>query len=785
MIRWLKGLLIAVTCLLVLLGAGLLAIWERPSIVINPRTLVWAQRYAPKLGYELKWDSVKVEATSPSFWVKGLSLDFTGLSVKAADGSLDGRFGKAEARVIADLAGFKLRLTEAGPVTILGGRLSLDPNRSLPKPDSKGSSSAAGQGFFPEWMASAHMNSIRIELDHWSLSMEEGTDASGSLKLKNLEGKKGWSWDAKVRERMTGSAAHWARIELKAETGLQQDWINPKNARARAIGRFADGRRAEALLDVRRGRGEDELIYEVAGNWFDHGRLAVLKTHGKLSPNAISGELDATARRYNSFVPKLALQGCAYSFSRVADDRNQGDLKFDCPMAAAIDFPPVPGLPSLKVPTESHAKLQANLRTSFPPSGDKPVKGDVRLDLGPMFTPLAEGSGTIVAQLDGIPVQFPEKWKLDTDVNVKLSVPKFESVVTELHTTRWAIPAPFNILVGNAEFGASGKVDLNRAKLPLYLRTRLLSKYQRVDIDGTGELVLENLIHKNKQGVFQFLVDLSDVQLALPRLSSTELPPRLVPDPRIVSFLKASKAALDEAAASFRYNVHVKTPGATPVRLTSNLAKSPVPVSLDLGFESGREMAGSVSIGGFPVEFFRRKAVVERFLVRFNPIDGRRILDGSIRVDYTDYTIRILVFGEADSPKIKLISDPPVAEDQLIAVLLFGKPLQELDPEQTESIGQTRSAIANQAVGLGSMFLLASTPIESVNFDPETRSFGAKVKLGSGTSLNVGQDQDAHGHVGVKKRLSRYWTITTDVARSTTTPSGSSASAFLEWSNRY
>ena len=508
MIRWLKRILIAVACLLVLAGAGLLAVWERPSIVINSRSLAWAQRYAPRFGFEVKWVSVKVEATSPGFWVKGLTLDFAGLSVKAADGSLDARFGKAEARVLADLTGFKLRLTEAGPVTILGGHLSLDPNRSETKPDSKGSSSSAGQGFFPEWAASAHMNPIRIELDHWSLAMAKGTDASGSLKLKNFEGKKGWSWDARIRERMTGSSAHWARIELKAETGLQQDWVNPKSARAHAIGRFADGRRAEALLDVRRGRGENELAYQVAGNWFDHGRLAVLKTHGKLNPNSISGELDATARQYNRFVPKLALQGCSYSFARVADDRNQGDLKLDCPMAANVDFPPMPGLPSLKVPTESHAKIQASLRTSFPPSGDKPIKGEVRLDLGPMLTPLAEGSGTVVAQLDGIPVQFPEKWKLDTDVNVKLSVPKFENVVAELHTTKWAVPAPFNILVGTVEFGANGKVDLDRAKLPLYLRTRLLSRYQRVDIDGSGELVLNNLIHKNKQGVFQFLVGL-------------------------------------------------------------------------------------------------------------------------------------------------------------------------------------------------------------------------------------------------------------------------------------
>ena len=128
------------------------------------------------------------------------------------------------------------------------------------------------------------------------------------------------------------------------------------------------------------------------------------------------------------------------------------------------------------------------------------------------------------------------------------------------------------------------------------------------------------------------------------------------------------------------------------------------------------------------------------------------------------------------------------SEDQLWVVLLFGERLESLGGGEAESVGRTRAAIADRAVGLASLYLLTSTPVEMVSYDPETQAFSAEFRLGSGTSLSLGSDAESRGHIGFRKRLSRFWAITTDCARpSTGTPSSetSSLSAFLEWSCRY
>jgi hypothetical protein len=81
-----------------------------------------------------------------------------------------------------------------------------------------------------------------------------------------------------------------------------------------------------------------------------------------------------------------------------------------------------------------------------------------------------------------------------------------------------------------------------------------------------------------------------------------------------------------------------------------------------------------------------------------------------------------------------------------------------------------------------SLYALASTPVQSVSYDPTTRVVSAKVRLGEGVSLNVGKGRDVTT-VGIRKRLGGFWTITTDVTRST--DGANIASAYLEWRHRY
>jgi hypothetical protein len=215
------------------------------------------------------------------------------------------------------------------------------------------------------------------------------------------------------------------------------------------------------------------------------------------------------------------------------------------------------------------------------------------------------------------------------------------------------------------------------------------------------------------------------------------------------------------------------------------LAKSAVPISVDIKKASQAPLSGNIHVANFPLELFRRDANVERFDLALADPTRDSSMNGEIRLAYTDYTIRVLLLSTVGKPVIRFVSEPPLTEDQIVSVLLFGKQIDELDSDQAESVGRTRAAVADGALGLASLYVLASTPIESVGYDPNTGVATAKVRLAEGTSLNVASSTSNHlEEVGVRKRLGPHWTIDTELANPTST-GNRVVSAFLQWSNRY
>jgi hypothetical protein len=267
-----------------------------------------------------------------------------------------------------------------------------------------------------------------------------------------------------------------------------------------------------------------------------------------------------------------------------------------------------------------------------------------------------------------------------------------------------------------------------------------------------------------------------------------------LPDSRLHSFGNREEEEKEGEEPSFRYNITFRTVPDQPAMILANLSKAPIPVSVNLNLTESIPIHGDVQVLSFPVEVFRRKASLDHFRLNLQTPTKESPLDGLIHVNYADYNISIKIGGVIDKPVIHLTSDPPVAENQLIATLLFGQPLDQLDPEQSDSVGNTNAAIQEGAINLASLYLLASTPIQSVGYNPQTRSVTAKIRLGDGTSLNVGADTtSATPTVGLRRRLGPNWSIETDI-NSAIGGSGNlnsandyrgTASAYLQWSRRY
>jgi hypothetical protein len=116
--------------------------------------------------------------------------------------------------------------------------------------------------------------------------------------------------------------------------------------------------------------------------------------------------------------------------------------------------------------------------------------------------------------------------------------------------------------------------------------------------------------------------------------------------------------------------------------------------------------------------------------------------------------------------------------------LLFGRKLNEGDSDQSGSVSNTRAALADRALALSSMYILASTPVESVGYDSQSQAVTAKIHLANGTSLNLGAGDSGLKEIGVNRHLGGPWYIYTFMR----SPAGSderSTAAFLEWVLKY
>lgn len=511
-------------------------------------------------------------------------------------------------------------------------------------------------------------------------------------------------------------------------------------------------------------------------------------------------------------ISELELRNCVAHIRKVKSNSFPGNIKLVCPGTVRLPL----GLPAglddrrqWRLPQRGRFTVRSDFNSKeFPFAPASEVEGWAQLEIAPLSTPLFRGQGKVKMNFSGIPRIFPNQWKIDSDVAVGFRIRQFEALVKNFAKTPWAVPAPFHVLKGSVDLDVHGKSDLNRGSFPIHLKTRLRSEYQKLNLDGQGVIHVNN-IQSVPRSAMDFDLSLSDVELELPKLDLAD-PPRVWPDPRFHLLEERQEeraekglenklsdlggfSRFDESAENvpkdlkegFSYDLQVKTPSHHPIKILSNLAKTPIPIDVQLFIIRNYFEKGFIRIKDFPIKAFRRDASLDHFdVVLKSPLSESRV-DGLIKVHYVDYTVSILITSTLDKPVIQLSSDPPLPEDKLVATLLFGQPIEELDAEQIQSVGSARAAIADAALGIASLYALASTPVQSVGYDSTHKLLTAKLRLGKGTSLNLGADTGGIEEIGIRKRLGSNWSISTDMTNSKTGDQNKSVSTFLEWRHRY
>ena len=180
--------------------------------------------------------------------------------------------------------------------------------------------------------------------------------------------------------------------------------------------------------------------------------------------------------------------------------------------------------------------------------------------------------------------------------------------------------------------------------------------------------------------------------------------------------------------------------------------------------------------------------IVEQAHVEFT---GRPDLDPDldVRAMHRVRNIRVyaIVRGRASAPQIQLSSDPPYPQDDVLALLLFGKTRDELSQQQA---GALQGALAGTAgaAALDSLSekLGVDIPIDTVEFEEGSNSSsGTTLGVGGYLTENVfvrygrGISSDSESNVRVDWRFRPRWSVETSVS------TRGDSSADLVWTYDY
>ena len=162
---------------------------------------------------------------------------------------------------------------------------------------------------------------------------------------------------------------------------------------------------------------------------------------------------------------------------------------------------------------------------------------------------------------------------------------------------------------------------------------------------------------------------------------------------------------------------------------------------------------------GSKVQYLKRQLEIKKI-----SIDKKKkitLIDAKFEYEASGYKIFLDVIGTADKPVLLLTSFPSLPREEIISLLLYNRKSSELTGFDKASVGSTENAISNKALGLFSIWAFASTPIESVTYNSETKTYSASVSLPGGASLSIGTDWDTLNNLSFRKRINSTWAVVT------------------------
>ena len=346
------------------------------------------------------------------------------------------------------------------------------------------------------------------------------------------------------------------------------------------------------------------------------------------------------------------------------------------------------------------------------------------------------------------------------------------------------LPAPLNAMEGSLKISFSTKEGERPEDVATLVR-------MDVDLEGAKQFLKFHLdsnfdfdTKKMKQGPYVLAIFFEKVVLKLPRLEKNKLPPQFRPDPRFIRAVdfkndkrkekrkenKENKEKRKTAEQKERddLSMHLEADKENPLQIKTNLLDEILKIYFDLQLDEGKIITGFIQTLPLKTEVFRRKVTVNSFRIDFHAPVGPEVL-ANIDFNLPEYTIMLKINGPLSKPRTAFASKPPLPEDDIIAVLLFGRPLNDLDAEDKTATKKTSQIISQGLLSLSVLYFFAGSPIQSIGYDPESKEVSAQVGLGKRNSLRVSSEGGGVSRAGVKHSLGKGWYIDSSVQKSSST----------------
>jgi hypothetical protein len=338
----------------------------------------------------------------------------------------------------------------------------------------------------------------------------------------------------------------------------------------------------------------------------------------------------------------------------------------------------------------------------------------------------------------------------------ELSIPKLKRFLRTFPEGYNQAPAPLSSMDGPLEFKLHSVLENKRLVSRLDFSTALEGAKQDIKLRVQAIVPWDTRdIRAPKAGPLEIAVFVDKFLLMLPRVSVREPLPALIGDPRI----HPAKDPLAKSRKSSRkvppWTVAIKT--REPISFRTSLLKEEFRFLFDLVVGPEGPQKGSIELLPMKAEILRRPIEVQQFLTTWNN-DSDPTIQGRLRFALPEYEIFLKLEGTLNSPRTAFESKPPLSSDDIYSVLLFGRPMSELDPEGRQGISRVQAGLAQGFFSLSTLYLLAGSRIESLGFDPSSNDVTAQLRLDKRHTLRLGT-QGGQGSVALRRSLGGGWFI--------------------------